>query len=246
MTHLNDTILHNPCADLADSPAQTCRAGNEGLRASTSKGAELGRKVEITHLRTRTSQRGRIPSQRRSSPAKPSNGQARLEHEDSRAFAERYGKGAGVFMFARTDVAACYRRPTTHATPESAQAPRSEQAFLRECVAKRSPVNRAKPMLFDSLDMRRACVSFVRREIVLRVLPSILAHKRITFDLRHNGGGGDGSALPIALHHESGTFLWKSFLWVLWWKDGEEEQKKRVALHKFRQRKGRILQSKAG
>ena len=103
-------------------------------------------------------------------------------------------------MFARTAVAACYRRPTTHALPETAQAPRSEQAFLRECVAKRSPVNRAKPMLFDSLDMRRACVSFVRSEIVLRILPSILAHKRIAFDLRHNGGGSDGKVLDMAQH----------------------------------------------
>ena len=33
----------------------------------------------------------------------------------------------------------------------------------------------------------------------------------------------------------------EKFLWVLWWKDGEEEQKKCVAVHKFRQRKGWIL-----
>ena len=36
-------------------------------------------------------------------------------------------------------------------------------------------------------------------------------------------------------------FYGKIFLWVLWWKDGEEEQKKCVAVHKFRQRKGWIL-----
>ena len=62
-------------------------------------------------------------------------------------------------------------------------------------------MNRAKPMVLDSLDMRGAGISFVRREIILGILPGILAHKRIALNLRHNGSRCDGSAFPVAFRH---------------------------------------------
>ena len=62
-------------------------------------------------------------------------------------------------------------------------------------------MNRTKPMVLDSLDMRGAGISFVRREIILGVLPGILAHKRISLDLRHNGRRSDGCSFPVAFHH---------------------------------------------